>query len=323
MNRYLLLALMMVMASAGAFAADPSPWLTPSPPGLAYPPGEEARQFAMLAHDLQNRDRFNRVAAETYRPESLILASDRDPLDVILRRTAALLADIVRLPGAPSLAALESELKALQARAAATAPADAAARRDLFDNACHLRRRIAFANPLLSFDSLLFIKRHRSIYNHMCDQFYGITQKPGGGIFVLANPFGDKPELRDVLAPAIIEGGRLNGQALSGGLRAAQVNAEEIERFRSERELPAESGFVHIEGPVVLASLRQGSSGLEARLFNPNTFPVEAEINYPALLNGSVQPVDFEGNPRGEMIRAVQGKISIPFSPKQIRTIQL
>jgi len=37
-----------------------------------------------------------------------------------------------------------------------------------------LMRRIAFANPLLDFDKLLFIKRHDSVgVFHMCDQYYG------------------------------------------------------------------------------------------------------------------------------------------------------
>lgn len=47
--------------------------------------------------------------------------------------------------------------------------------------ASKLRRKIAFANPLLrNFDEILFIKRHGSLYSHMVDQFYGMTAQPGG-----------------------------------------------------------------------------------------------------------------------------------------------
>ena len=80
-----------------------------------------------------------------------------------------------------------------------------------------LRRRIAFANPLLNFDQLLFVKRYRAIYEHMCDQFYGITVRPGGGLYVLTDPFGPSPQVRDVLAKAVVENGRLQGQRLFGG----------------------------------------------------------------------------------------------------------
>ena len=73
------------------------------------------------------------------------------------------------------------------------------------------------SNPLLDFDKLVFIKRHRAIYQHMCDQFYGICQNPGGGLYVLENAFSENPTVRDVLAKSVCETGRLRGERLSGG----------------------------------------------------------------------------------------------------------
>ena len=197
--------------------ANPSAWLGPSPIGAAYPAGEEDRQFAMLARDLKQRAHFQKVAGETFRRESLIWETDRDPLDVILRRTESLLADVRRMPKAPDLSKTAAELTDLRVAAEQTALDDKAARRVLFDQACRVRRQIAFANPLLDFDSLLFLKRHRSIFNHCCDQFYGITQQPGGGLFALDNPFGARPAVRDVLENAVVTNGRLKGQSLTGG----------------------------------------------------------------------------------------------------------
>lgn len=214
-------ATMLLLLGVGLAAASaaPSAWLGPAPVGGAYPAGEEDRQFAMLERELKQRAHFNRVAPETFRRESLILDSDRDPLDVLLRRSEALLADVRRLPHAPDLSAATARLTALRAAAQQTDVKDAAARRDLFNSACRVRREIAFANPLLDFDSLLFLKRHRSMFNHCCDQFYGITQRPGGGLFVLQNPFGPAPALRDVLAEAVVANGRLQGKSLTGGPR--------------------------------------------------------------------------------------------------------
>jgi len=179
-------------------------------------------QFESLQHDLGARQQFARLAAETHRPESLIQESDRDAADIVLRRTAALLADLKRTsPVAPSLAPLGQQLADLQAASAKIAVKNVDARYALFADACRVRRQIAFANPLLSFDQILFIKRHRSSYDHMCDQYYGITVRPGGGLYVLSDPFGPKPQVRDILAKSVVERGRLKGQKIHGGPSAS------------------------------------------------------------------------------------------------------
>jgi len=81
-----------------------------------------------------------------------------------------------------------------------------------------LKRSIALCNPLLDFDKLLFIKRHDAggVY-HMCDQYYGCNARPGGGLFVLNDPFGDNPTLTNVLENSLVENGRLKGQKLDSG----------------------------------------------------------------------------------------------------------
>ena len=174
-------------------------------------------QYNALHRDLRNRGRFARYASQTFRREASILESDRDPADVVLRRTAALLADLKSMPSAPELSAQAKELAQLKAAGAKTDVKDAKARYALYEKACKLRRKIAFSNPLLDFDEILFIKHHRSIYNHMCDQYYGITACPGGGLYVLSDPFGAEPKVRDVLADSTVQRGRLKGKKLDGG----------------------------------------------------------------------------------------------------------
>ncbi|MBM4041441.1 MAG: hypothetical protein FJ290_23310, partial [Planctomycetes bacterium] len=162
-------------ASIEEFAAAP-----PTPEMVK----EWEAQFAALQADLANKGHFARVGPDVYRPEALIAESDRDPADIVLRRTAALI-DHLRsnLPQVANLrevlAALEQQLGELQAASAKIDPACADARYALYAQACRIRRQAAFANPLLAFDKLLFIKHHRSLYSHMCDQYYGITAKPG------------------------------------------------------------------------------------------------------------------------------------------------
>ncbi|NQV32414.1 MAG: hypothetical protein HQ515_06950, partial [Phycisphaeraceae bacterium] len=178
---------------------------------------ELRRQYLTLRHDIRARSKFEKYADETLHEASLILKTDRDPTDVLLRRTRALLSDIQTLANAPDLSVQEKRLTALIAESTGIKHEDKAARYTLFEQAFHLRRKIAFSNPLLDMDEILFIKRHRSIYNHMCDQYYGMTAHPGGGLYVLSDPFGRHPVVRDVLADSVVKGGRLKGQKLSGG----------------------------------------------------------------------------------------------------------
>ncbi|MCP4641617.1 MAG: hypothetical protein GY851_14330, partial [bacterium] len=91
-------------------------------------------------------------------------------------------------------------------------------REDVYVEACGLRRAVAFTNPLLNFERLLFIKRHDSkgVF-HMCDQYYGFNSVPGGGLFVLSDPFGPSPGLTNLLENSVVESGRLTGQKLDSG----------------------------------------------------------------------------------------------------------
>jgi len=234
---------------------------------------------------------------EVLRRDALILPEDRDPVDVVLRRTEALLVDIRRLGPTRDLAGEQAELARLrdladrlppmdiappppapsrkQERAlrkaariklpkprkglrfpeesddlleglgplvppkpkakppAAPKPAPAPAdppepaprpgqtpREALYVDLCRLRRRIALANPLLDFEKLLFLKTRRARPGHCCDQFFGVkvgSSGLAGGIYVLDDPFGPAPTLRNVLADSVVANGRLKGQTLEGG----------------------------------------------------------------------------------------------------------
>jgi len=186
---------------------------------------EWEKQFVSLEADLRHRARFAAFAGQVLRPEALVHESDRDPADIVLRRAAALLEDLKGFPAVRGLAEAEKDLARLRQANAAIDVGQGEARYVLFAHACQVRRRIAFSNPLLSFGELLFTKKHRAIYPHMCDQYYGITARPGGGIYVLSEPFGPNPRLRDVLAESVVRRGRLAGQRLSGGPnRAWQIH---------------------------------------------------------------------------------------------------
>ena len=179
---------------------------------------EWTAQYAELARQVRTEGTwFRRVASTAWRRDALILPADRDPADVVLRRTAALLAHLkARLPGG-ALAAEEKALAELARRGREVDVQDADARLDLHHAVCRLRRKVAFKNPLLGFDRILFVKKHRARMNHMCDQYYGFMARPGGGVYVLEDAFSPAPKVRDVLAEAVCENGRFEGKRLRPG----------------------------------------------------------------------------------------------------------
>ncbi len=119
------------------------------------------------------------------------------------------------------LAPLTTQLERLAARVDeldASGDVSQHVRRAVYFEARWLVRRIAFCNPMLGFDKILFIKRldPKGLY-HMVHQYYGFGAKPGGGLFVLCDPFSDHPKLIDVLATSAVTHGRLKGRKLVPG----------------------------------------------------------------------------------------------------------
>ncbi len=59
--------------------------------------------------------------------------------------------------------------------------------RDTYLRTHWIIRQLALKNPLLNFDSILFVKRAPTMFPHMSDQHYGWWSRGGGGIYVLEN----------------------------------------------------------------------------------------------------------------------------------------
>jgi len=66
-------------------------------------------------------------------------------------------------------------------------------RRELYHQVRETLRALAFTNPLLDFDRLLFVKRRPGSFSHMSDQYYGWWSRPGGGLFILEGFKSDTP----------------------------------------------------------------------------------------------------------------------------------
>ena len=186
-----------------SFALDEVEVFAASDPKKNIALGKDADQISISQH--------SRPAATIQGSGSFSLAHTRHVLD-----SAKALAMRLLLQGGDKkhLKQLCVELAALWDRLDKTEKSS----KSLYFQARRIKRQIALSNPLLDFDKVLFIKRHdaKGVF-HMCDQYYGCNAKPGGGLFVLSNPFGGNPKLTNVLADSVVESGRLKGDNLTEG----------------------------------------------------------------------------------------------------------
>ena len=180
---------------------------------------DEFTRIGQLIAYYQQNEMPERLLGEALRQDALILSLDRDPTDVIMRRTRALLNHIRTMDGVSSLAIETQLLDNLAEKCDMTSVEDIDARRRLFDELTPLRRRIALKNPLLDFDRIIFLTHHKMGRGdrHMVDQYEGHNMRPGGGLFILNNPFGERPTAVDLLKNKTVDRGRLTGQTLDTG----------------------------------------------------------------------------------------------------------
>ena len=210
--------------------------------GVSVSREETAKTWRLLTRDLTmwNKPRpratevmpnFQPPESEVLNRQSLIWPDDRDPLDVLLRRTQALADDLktASFSTAAKKEAFGEDCKALDAFAATcaeTSPSDEDARYALFGRLMRLRKTIAWKNPLVqSIRKLLFITREAlptqelDWGTHICDQFFGFHARlkestHGDGLYVLEDPFSDNPKLVDLLFNRPVERGPWKGRKL-------------------------------------------------------------------------------------------------------------
>jgi hypothetical protein len=159
---------------------------------------------------------------------ALIRDTDRDPTEVVLRRTEALLARYSKSKGTADWNSFTNRLEtlkrtiekrrgALGKAAAAVSDADT-----LYLAAQALNREIMLANPELDFTDLVFIERgiigpgEEIDGDHMCDQYYGHNCRTGGGMFILKN-FATDPRKVDIMDGLAVPSGLNRGKSMTGG----------------------------------------------------------------------------------------------------------
>jgi hypothetical protein len=161
-------------------------------------------------------------AASILDRQALVLPGDRNPLDVVLRRTSGLLQLIKAMPNAPDVRAIEKKLAALKAESASVCLSKSreSVLYGQYIEACGLRRILALSNPLLDFDQLLYLVGANKWHNPgewiqhilLCEN-YGHTATSCGGIYRLSNLLSGQPSVEDLLENAVVQSGKYNRYA--------------------------------------------------------------------------------------------------------------
>jgi len=193
--------------ASGAGQMQPSAKIVARMPNAPEDPELQERidEWNLLAERFKTPLYWAAIKDEVASSASLILPEDRDPLDVVVRRGLAM---------SPTGGRFE-RFKAM----VTNIPVDNVARRfEVFRDVCDVRRGTmlnSVYSPLNDgVKEYLFVKRHRAGFDHMCDQYYGTNQRPGGGLYVLNIETG---EVRNLLENSVVESGRLKGTKLDKG----------------------------------------------------------------------------------------------------------
>jgi len=191
-------------------------------------------EYNELAGQIARLKNWNGVPRDRLREEALdeqafTQPDDKDPLDIVLRRTDSLLQHFKKANGLSSslLSDLESQLHGLSARAGSAANANE--RKALFTEVCKLRREVALANPLLDFDSIVCMLEQPGDARiiEQARACWGGHSK-GGGPIIISN-FKSEPTIRKVLADVSVTSGPWKGSELTGYFSGLELSYDATE----------------------------------------------------------------------------------------------
>ncbi len=159
-------------------------------------------------------DYHQRLENETYDPQACIMPEDSDPLDVVIRRTEALIADLSN-KGVGGLNSYSENLASIKSEAQGMSNEDD--RRAKYREVRVIQREVAFKNPLLTADTLLFNRfwiPNAQNSSHMVNQYLKCRNLSPARICYLLNPWSDNPSVVDVLENSVVENGKWEGEKL-------------------------------------------------------------------------------------------------------------
>jgi hypothetical protein len=143
-------------------------------------------------------------------PEAFYHKNDKDPFDIVFRRTRALL-DYLRSKPVWKGCSSDPQARLASIGRQAGMAADPADRKELYRQVCAIRRELAFSNPLLRFDSLLIASR-TDVRNCVW-----MSWAAGKGVWIVRDPFGKNPQIENLFQGKTVQSGRYAGKPVCEG----------------------------------------------------------------------------------------------------------
>ena len=178
-------------------------------------------QYARTERQIADDAKRQPAADEMLDRNALILESDRDPVDVALRRARSLIDFLKPRSAAADVERWESGLARIAVQHA-TGGVTADVQASLYREARAIGREAALTNPLLDFDTILFAERKcvgddNFSGGHMTTASFGHTQLYDSGLYVARDFKSGEPAIVNILKAATLENGPWQGQKLVGG----------------------------------------------------------------------------------------------------------
>lgn len=207
----------------------------------------------------------------------LYFPGDNDPLDVVLRRTSALLENLKPNLSSSQSTTFTNQFNALKSEAAGVNVSNTTSRKDIYDRACKLRRQIAFANPLLNFDSLIFISAHGGLEGFWQNVGFSFSNPgAGNGLHIISNWKNQTATCQKVLKSMYPDPTETTGrQYYFGG-------------FHANIDLSYDAKTVYFAAKWKTQNVQIFKIGIDGNGFTPLT-PSTTKSAYPCLLpNGRI-----------------------------------
>ncbi|NLE01608.1 MAG: hypothetical protein GX640_17225 [Fibrobacter sp.] len=188
-------------------------------------------QFSEISQQISNRNKTlaKYVSADDTKVldrNALIWDTDRDPIDVILRRTESMLNGLSKSKTASKV--LQARFQLLKQKQEACynglkkIASDIPSSDSLYLAAQELNREVMMANEVLDFSDLIFIERgirtpgSEIDGDHMCDQYFGHNARLGGGMYILKN-FATSPQKVNIMTGLTVPSGTNKGKLMTSG----------------------------------------------------------------------------------------------------------
>jgi hypothetical protein len=181
-------------------------------------------EWAELARQIDAGPSPDYLAGEVLNSQSLITSADRDPLDIVKRRTAALVESNRRLAKTTTrLSQVHSQIAALQNAALSTPVADVTTRQTLFAETMAANREAMFANPVFNFDTIL-ANIETFIECRMVECARAAAHAAGGGPVMITGIKSSTPKMVKILSGIKVSSGPWAGKELTGKFAGLELS---------------------------------------------------------------------------------------------------